>query len=343
MDDALRLDERRAAARPIAPPSKPRRSAIRENGVILAGLGALALVSCVLFMTIDARGAWGFVLPFRGAKLAAMLLVGHAIAVSTILFQTISANRILTPSIMGFDAFYGLIQTVLVFFAGAAFAAALDPKLLFTVETITLIGFASLLYGTLLSTGARDIHRLLLSGVILGVLFRSVSGLMQRLIDPTEFVVVQDRLFASFNSVDTTLLGISAIVIAVVTLAVIRMLPVLDVLALGREPAISLGIEHRRMVLIVLGIVASFVAVSTALVGPVAFFGLLVASLARVLVGSREHAATILAASLLAAIALVAGQTILERVLGFDAVLGMVVEFIGGIVFLVLLLKRGTA
>ena len=42
-----------------------------------------------------------------------MLLVGYAIAVSTVLFQTITDNRILTPSIMGFDSLYRLIQTSL--------------------------------------------------------------------------------------------------------------------------------------------------------------------------------------------------------------------------------------
>ncbi|WP_416186710.1 iron chelate uptake ABC transporter family permease subunit [Fulvimarina sp. 2208YS6-2-32] len=306
-------------------------------------LVALVLVSAAFFMTVGARGSWSFVLPFRATKLLAMVLVGHAIAVSTVLFQTISANRILTPSIMGFDALYGLIQTVLVFSAGAAFTVAIDPLLLFSAETITLMGFACLLYGTLLATGMRGMHRLLLIGVVLGVLFRSVSGLMLRLIDPNDFIVVQDRMFASFNGVDPTLLGISTILILAATLSVARLVRVLDVLALGRDIAISLGIDHRRTVLVVLALVACFVAVSTALVGPVAFFGLIVASLARTLVGSRRHATTLAAASLLAMIALLAGQTILEHVFHFDTALGIVVEFVGGIVFLALLLKKGAA
>src|SRR5690606_3829286 len=83
-------------------------------------MALLALAAVVVFMTIDARGSWGFILPFRGRKVLGMVLVGTAIAASTVMFQTITNNRILTPSIMGFDALYMLIQTVLVYFLGSA-------------------------------------------------------------------------------------------------------------------------------------------------------------------------------------------------------------------------------
>lgn len=304
-------------------------------------LSALALVSAVLFMTLDARGSWSFVLPFRGTKLASMILVGHAIAVSTVLFQTISGNHILTPTIMGFDALYRLIQTLIVFLAGVAFTVAVDPLLLFSLETGVLVGFACLLYGTLLSAHARDIHRLLLIGFVMGILFRSVDELMQRMIDPNDFVVLQDLMFASFNTVDRTLLAIAGILIAGATILTARLTSTLDVMALGRDTAISLGLDHRRITLQVLALCAVFVAVSTALVGPVTFFGLIVASLSRIFVGSRHHAVTLLAASLSGVVALLGGQTILEHGLGYNSALGMVVEFVGGILFLAILLKKG--
>ena len=334
------LEGRAASARGTRPLEA---SAFRAHRGTLLVLAALALVSAILFMTLGARGSWSFVLPFRGTKLAAMVLVGHGIAVSTVLFQTISGNHILTPTIMGFDALYRLIQTLIVFFAGAAFTASIDPLALFSVETGILVGFACLLYGSLISTPARDIHRLLLIGFVMGVLFRSLAELMQRLIDPNDFVVLQDLMFASFNTVDGTLLAVTTLVIAAATLVTARLSTTLDVMALGRDTAISLGLAHRRVTLQVLALCALFVAVSTALVGPVTFFGLIVASLARTLVGSRHHAVTLLVASLLGVIALAGGQTILEHGLGYDAALGMVVEFVGGLVLLALLFKKGTA
>src|SRR3954447_11807585 len=94
------------------------RSALSPRAVLIV-LATLTVAAIVLFMTLDARGKWSFVLTFRGTKVAAMVLVGYSIAVSTVLFQTVSNNRILTPSIMGFDFLYRLIQTSLVFFLGA--------------------------------------------------------------------------------------------------------------------------------------------------------------------------------------------------------------------------------
>ncbi len=78
------------------------------------------VIAIVTFLTVNARGDWGFVLELRGRRLAALAIVGCAIAVSTVVFHTITENRILTPSILGFDALFVLIQTVLVFVVGSS-------------------------------------------------------------------------------------------------------------------------------------------------------------------------------------------------------------------------------
>jgi iron complex transport system permease protein len=305
-------------------------------------LGALALLACLLFMTLGAKGSWSFVLPFRGQKLLGLLLVASAIAVSTVLFQTVAENRILTPFIMGFDALYALLQTGLVFALGSAAVGEIDPRLRFVAEVGAMVALALLLYRGLFSGAVRSLHLLMLVGIVCGLFFRSLSGLMQRLIDPNEFVVLQDRLFASFNSTEPDLLLVAAILVLAMLVPIVRLLPALDVLLLGRDGAIGLGVDHRRTVRSVLAVTAVLVSVSTALVGPVTFFGLLVASLAYRLMPTHRHAPVLGAAALLAVVVLVGGQTLLERVFSFDTALGIVVEFAGGIVFLVLLV-RGAA
>lgn len=308
--------------------------------LLIAGLGGLTLLSIVLFMTLGAKGSWGFLLAFRGTKVAAMVLVGYAIAVSTVLFQTIANNRILTPSIMGFDFLYRLIQTVLVFELGSAAVAAFDPRLRFGIEVGAMVAFSWLLYRWLFTGGARGLHLLMLVGIVFGVLFRSLAGFLQRVIDPNEFLAVQDRLFASFNRVDGRLLLVSALVVLAVSVVVWRKARVLDVLALGRDAAINLGVDHRREVMQVLAIVSVLVAVSTALVGPVTFFGLLVANLAYLLVDAQRHRLVLPVAALVAVLVLMCGQIVLERLLGFNGALSIVIEFLGGIVFLVILVRR---
>ncbi|WP_407666751.1 iron chelate uptake ABC transporter family permease subunit [Microvirga roseola] len=306
---------------------------------VLLILAVLAAGLIAAFMTIGAKGRWDFILPFRGTKVLTMVLVAYAVAVSTVLFQTASQNRILTPAIMGFDALFILIQTALIFSIGAAGVANLSPYLVFALEVLAMVLFSSILYRWLFSGTSRSLHLLILVGIVFGVFFRSLSGFMQRIIDPNEFVVLQDRLFASFNSIDGELLAISSTVIIAASLVGWRFLRGFDVLSLGRDAAIGLGVDHDRVVTVVLLLVAVLVSVSTALVGPVTFFGLLVANLAYQIVGSHKHRFILPAAVLLAINCLVGGQLILERIFAFDTALSIVIDFVGGLLFLALLMK----
>lgn len=309
--------------------------------VVLIALGVLALVAVGCFMVVGAKGSWAFVLKFRGLKLAGLILVAYAIATSTVLFQTVTGNRILTPSIMGFDALYVLIQTGLVFFIGAAAATTLDANLLFMGQIAAMVVFSGLLFRWLFAGEERSLHLLALAGIIFGVFFRSLAGFMQRVLDPNEFQALQDALFASFNTVDRTLLSVSAIIMVASLVVLTRVTNRLDVLALGRPMAVNLGLDYRRTVSAVLAMVAILVSVSTALVGPVTFFGLLVANLAHVLVGSSRHRHLLPAAVLLAVICLIGGQAILERVFAFDTALSVIIEFVGGIAFILFVIRRG--
>ncbi|HWJ87528.1 MAG TPA: iron chelate uptake ABC transporter family permease subunit [Pelagibacterium sp.] len=310
--------------------------------VVLLILAILALISIACFMTLGAKGSWSFVLPFRGRKLLSLALVAYAIAISTVLFQTVTNNRILTPSIMGFDALYILLKTATVFFLGPQMLALMDPHLQFGIEVVLMIGFSWILFQWLFLSEGRSLHLLVLVGIVFGIFFRSLSNFMQRLLDPNSFQVLQDTFFASFSTVDPTLLGVSVAILTVVTLVLWRMGHTFDVLSLGRDTAINLGVEYKRTVVIILVMVSVLVSVSTALVGPITFFGLLVASLAHGLVGTSKHKYILPAASLLAIVALVGGQTLFERVFAFDTALSIIVEFLGGLVFIILIL-RGAA
>lgn len=338
-DVAANHEMSRALPRLVAFPRNSPEDRARRATLTLGVLAILALASMVAFLTIGARGSWSFVLSFRGERLAGLVLVAWAIGVSTVLFHTITQNRILTPSIMGFDALFVLIQTVIVFVLGSGAVSAADPRLVFTGELLLMGGFVALLYRWIFDGGSRGLHLLLLVGVTLGILFRSLSGFLQRVIEPGEFLVLQDRLFASFGSIDSTLLGVSALLVALASIAVWRLLPVLDVIALGRGPAVALGVPYQRSVAQVFAILTLLVSISTALVGPIAFFGLLVANLAYWLMPLSRHVWTLPAAGLLGVVCLVGGQTVLERLLGFNGTLAMVVEFAGGIIFILLLIR----
>ncbi|RZJ10889.1 MAG: enterobactin ABC transporter permease [Haliea sp.] len=305
-------------------------------------LGALALASIAAFMTVGANGQWDFVLQFRGLKLAALLLVAYAIAVSTVLFQTITHNRILTPSIMGFDALYVLIQTLLIFTLGLEQTRLIDVRVKFGFEVLLMVGLAWLLFRWLFSGAVRSLHLMMLVGIVFGILFRSLTSFMVRVIDPNEFLVLQDRMFASFNTVQQQLLLVATLTVVAVSVAAWRIAHTFDVIALGRELAINLGIDYQKLVMRLLVLIAILVSVATALVGPVTFFGLLVANLAYQIMGSDRHRLVLPAAVLLGCIFLVGGQVILERVFSFNSALSVVVEFLGGLMFIALLLRKAS-
>ena len=328
-------------ARPasVAAPAGPRFS---RQTLVIGGLALLALGTIACFMLLGARGNWQFVLPFRGAKLLGLGLVAYSIAVSTVLFQTVTTNRILTPSIMGFDTLFILIQTIIIFFFTSRALATVDARLQFLLEVGMMVGFSVVLFRWLFIGAERSLHLLVLVGIVFGVFFRSLANLMQRMMDPNEFLVLQDSFFASFNSIDRTLLGVSVVIVALASAALWRIHRRLDVISLGRAAAIGLGVDYRATVMQLLVIMAVLVSVSTALVGPVTFFGLLVVSLAHALAGDGRHRHIIPASILIAIICLVGGQTLMERVFSFGTALSIIIEFLGGLVFIFLIL-RGAA
>lgn len=301
---------------------------------------ALVVLS-VGFLAWHLRAPYGFILELRGTKLAALICVGAATGAATILFQTVAMNRLLTPGIVGFDALFVLLQTLLVVSLGGVGVAQLPGALRFVVEALVLMAAATALFGVLLRRDASDVTRMILTGVVLGVLLRGLASVVQRMMDPSEFAVVQQAMFASFGRVDVGQLVAAALVLLAALGWAMRMAPALDVAGLGRGTARGLGLNHDRVVMISLMLVAAMISVSTALVGPITFLGLLAASLARHLTDTHRHTVLIPAAALIGALILVAGQFVFERLLGSQSALAVVVELFGGLLFLWLVLRKG--
>ncbi len=309
--------------------------AITQHPRLVAAI--VLLLSAILFLTVNVNGYWDFALPLRGKKLMALMVVGYAIGVSTLLFQTLTHNPILTPSLLGFDSLYVLLQSLLVFFLGAISFTSINPIAKFTLEIVLMFGASLLLFRLLFSKSSQDLTRLILVGVIFGVLFRSLSALVARLINPDDFVVVQSASYAQFNTVDPQLLGISIAICAISALVIWRWRYQCDVLMLGKAQAINLGINYQRLAFGLLTVIAVLVATATALVGPVTFFGLLVCALTNRITRHMYHSERLILVSLVAMICLVLGQTVFEQLLGMAGVLSVVIELAGGLVFLVLI------
>ena len=75
-----------------------------------------------------------------------MAITGTAIAFASIIFQTVTHNRLLTPSMIGVDSMYEVVQTIIFFFAGTASIFVVNRYLNFGASIIAMILFALLLY-----------------------------------------------------------------------------------------------------------------------------------------------------------------------------------------------------
>ncbi|KQL55595.1 MULTISPECIES: iron chelate uptake ABC transporter family permease subunit [Bacillaceae] len=303
-------------------------------------LGALVLVLLYLFSGIS-PGVWGYALPRRAKSVIAIIIVGAVIAFSTLVFQTITNNRILTPSIIGLDSLYVLIQTILVFVFGTAGIVAVSRYVNYGLSIVFMVLFALLLYVMLFRREQQNLYFLLLVGIVFGTLFSSLSTFMQVIIDPNDFLTIQNRMFASFSNIHVDLLWLSAVLIGCTMLYIWPYLKYLDAISLGRDQAINLGVPYDKAIRKFLIMIAIFVAISTALVGPILFLGLLVVNVAREMLPTFRHTHMAAVSALVSIIALVGGTLLVERVFSYSAPLSVFINFVGGIYFIYLLL-RGT-
>lgn len=307
--------------------------------LLVLGIVAAILVAVFLLIGLNANN-FDYALSRRIPKIIAMILVGISIGFSSLVFQTITNNRILTPSILGLDSLYVLLQTTLIFILGSGSGVVNGKNANFVISIVIMIIFSSLIYKFIFRKNSSNIFSLLLIGVICGTLFESLTTFMQVLIDPLEFQMVQDKMMASFNNINTEILLISTVVIALCIIFSMDFLKILDVMSLGRDEAINLGVDYDKVTKKMLVVIVILTSVSTALVGPITFLGLLVVNIARQLVKTYKHSELGLATGFISVIALIGGQLIVERILNFGMTIGVIINFVGGIYFIYLVMKE---
>lgn len=279
----------------------------------------------------------------RLRKLILILIVGGAIGASVVIFQAITTNRLLTPSIMGLDSVYLFVKVLPVFLVGTQAAVITNVYLNFFVMLIAMVLFSLLLFEGMFKLGHFSVYFILLVGVILGTFFRSITSFIQLIMDPESFLAVQSAMFASFEASNSRLVLVSTCLLLVLIIITVIMRPYLDVLLLGRAQAINLGVSYESMTRLLLILVALLVSISTALVGPVTFLGLLTVNLAHELMKTYEHKYILPATILISWISLFMAQWVVENLFEATTEFSLIIDLIGGSYFIYLLVKRRSA
>ncbi|EQC2408885.1 enterochelin ABC transporter permease CeuC [Campylobacter coli] len=306
---------------------------MRKKILILA---FLTLIMALVFVFAGLKDFDEYALKNRFLQIAAIVIVAICIAISTVIFQTLCNNKILTPAIIGLDSLYMLLQSALVFSLGSANLSVYRNDINFLITLACMVVFSLGLYKILFSSD-KSIYLIMLLGLIFGTLFSTLSSFFEILIDPDEFMIIQGRMFASFDNVAFD--ALAYIVTLLSFIWIFRYMKFLDPLSLGKDLSINLGINYQKISKHLMIIIAILTSISTALVGPITFLGLLVVNITYELFKTAKHSILLLACILISILALLGGVFFVSRIFDYNTTISVIINFLGGIYFIYLVLK----
>ena len=312
----------------------------RKNHLRLLILLLLVLLACAGYMTVgvhfENQKLFTYAMRIRTPKLIAMLITAFAIGSASIVFQSIINNTIVTPCLLGMDQLYSLIHTAVFFVAGSGSFLAVNANAAFAVDLAIMGAVATVIYSYLFRKTNHNVLYVLLIGTVLTSFFSSIQTTLTRVMDPNEYDTLLTDLVASFSNVNSAIL-------VLVAFAFRKELALLDVLTLGKDQAINLGVDYDRCIRRLLLGVTLYIATATAMVGPLAFLGLIIANLSRQFLRTYRHSQLITGSVLFGMAVLIGGQLLVERVFVYSVPVSVFITVGGGVYFLYLLLTQRKA
>ena len=309
--------------------------------LIVIALIAIIIVAAFLFIGVKFHNhkLLRYAMKLRIPKVIAMIITAFAIGAATIIFQSVINNTIVTPCLLGMNALYTLIHTSVVFVLGSGSILFTNDNLSFLVDLVLMGIIATVVYSWLFKMTGHNVLYVLLVGTVLTSFFSSIQSTLTRVMDPNEYDTLLTSLVASFSNINSEIIIFSVIILALIGVIFRKELALLDVITLGKEQAINLGVDYDRCIRRLLLAVTLCIAVATAMVGPISFLGLIIANISRQLLKTYRHTQLIAGAALMGVIALIGGQFIVERVFVYSIPISVFITVAGGIYFLYLILK----
>lgn len=305
---------------------------------VLAAAAAAAYM--LVGVNFDNEKLFAYAMQIRTPKLIVMVITAFAIGGASLVFQSVINNTIVTPCLLGMNSLYTLIHTAVVFFAGSTSVLANNANVSFAVDLVIMGITATLIYGWLFKKTNYNVLYVLLIGTVLTSFFSSIQSTLTRVMDPNEYDNLLSTLVASFSNVNSEIILFSLVVLTILVFVLRKDLALLNVITLGRQQAVNLGVDYDRTIRRLLLGVTICIAVATAMVGPISFLGLIIANLARQLLQTYRHGQLILGSALFGLIVLVGGQLIVEQIFTYTIPVSVFITVGGGIYFLYLLLTR---
>ena len=316
--------------------------AYRKNIIKLIVIALIAIIIVAAFLFIGVKfhnhKLLRYAMKLRIPKVIAMIITAFAIGAATIIFQSVINNTIVTPCLLGMNALYTLIHTSVVFVLGSGSILFTNDNLSFLVDLVLMGIIATVVYSWLFKMTGHNVLYVLLVGTVLTSFFSSIQSTLTRVMDPNEYDTLLTSLVASFSNINSGIIIFSVIILALIVVIFRKEFALLDVITLGKEQAINLGVDYDRCIRRLLLAVTLCISVATAMVGPISFLGLIIANLSRQMLKTYRHTQLILGSALFGMIGLIFGQLIVERIFVYAIPVSVFITVGGGIYFLYLLL-----
>ena len=332
------MAKRQALAKPYRTPAQ------KANVRKLIILTVIVIAVCAVYLLINSYPEkpklFQYILSRRIPTLIVMLIAAFAIGSASIIFQSIINNRIVTPCLLGMNSMYTLVHTAIVFVVGSGSVIATNSNISFAVDLIVMGITATFIYSYMFQKTNHNVLYVLLIGTVLSSFFGSIQSTMIRVMDPNEYDTLLTTLVADFNNVNSEVIVFSLVLLVALVIFLWKDMKLLDVITLGKDQAINLGVDYDRTVRrLLLGVVLC-IAIATAMVGPISFLGLIIANLARQMLKTHKHSHLIVGSALMGMLAIIAGQLVSQHVFSYAVPISTFITIGGGIYFLYLLLSK---
>lgn len=306
---------------------------MKKNNLIIT---CISLSIIYLLWGIHSISALQYILTKRILRLIAVYIIAYMTSVSTIYFQSIASNNILTPSILGVDKIYLLIQIIITSLLGVYISSTSN----FIISILIMVTLTSFTYSFILKVFQHDIFKMMLLGIVGGTLIQSIITTLGMMMDPNEYSLFQSYSIASLNDITLDRLLITCLLLVPILFLKKSLDSKIDIIGLGNSWAQNYGVDIEHYQKLSLILISSLSALTTALIGPNLFLGLIIVSLARKMILNYSHQLMIGVSTLIGIGLLLISQIVLERILGLNGSLGFGISIIGGLVFCITLFKE---
>ena len=277
-------------------------------------------------------------LQLRLPRVAAAALAGGALAVAGVAFQGLTRNPLAEPAVLGVSS-------------GAAFGVVLAQILGLGLSVLQALGVAVFAFaGALLAAGAvylvargpggLSIQTLLLGGVIVGIFFTSAITVLISIVDFNRLGGVVHWLMGNLAPIPPASLVLFALLALAGFWLIVRSARELNLLALGEEAAVQLGVDAARLKRRVFAAAALLTGTVVAFTGPIGFVGLVVPHVLRGVLG-QDNRLLVPTALVAGGVFLLAADTLARNIVApAELSVGVITSFCGAPVFVYLLRGR---